>query len=149
MSKANFQVFQCEFITKLDLFIGEDGFGDIHFLKKFKSIMLSHCKKHTSIHESGNWHKSVGCKKKYTLVRRFNNRWRWCCGDLFFLQRSLKLCYQRSLFFMIFVIVLIFIFFHPSRLMKTKHLLCFGRIIRLVSRYLCRSHFVKWEYKTL
>ena len=111
MSKANFQVFQCEFITKLDLFIGEDGFGDIHFLKKFKSIMLSHCKKHTSIHESGNWHKSVDCKKKYTLVRRFNNRWRWCCGDLFFFTKITKTMLSEVTFFYDFCHSLDFYFF--------------------------------------
>ena len=46
-------MFQAEFITKLDLFIGEDGFGDAHFLQKFKTIMKSSCESHTSIRESG------------------------------------------------------------------------------------------------
>ena len=53
MSKANFFAFQGEFITKLDLLIGEAGFGDPHFLMKFKTIMKSNCESHTSIRESG------------------------------------------------------------------------------------------------
>ena len=56
MSKANFQEFQRELISKLDHFIGEKGFGDDHFLQKYKSIMLSHCEEHTSLKESGIWY---------------------------------------------------------------------------------------------
>ena len=53
LTKANFQEFQNELISKLDHFIVEDGDGDDLFLHMFKSIMMKHCKEHTSICEPG------------------------------------------------------------------------------------------------
>ena len=53
MSKANFHEFQSALITKLDLFIGEGGFGDDYFLYKFQTILMQLCENHTSIRDPG------------------------------------------------------------------------------------------------
>jgi len=51
---ANFQMFQDEFITKLDHFIGEDDLGNVDFLTTFNSIMMSNCEKNdlTAVQDS-------------------------------------------------------------------------------------------------
>ena len=77
------------------------------------------------------------------LVLRFNNRWRWCSGHFNFRQRTLELdcrgVFQPAFFFIILVLKINFTF----RLVKNKILLSLHRVIRVVSRELCRRYIVK------
>ena len=93
-----------------------------------------------SIYTASNFNTANCFRYLVLLLVIFNNRWRWCCGRFNFRQTTLKLGYQRSLSSYNFCHSLGVDFFYRFQVFQTKHVLRFNRIIRLISRQLCRRY---------